>query len=203
MQVYIITSTNPKTLAFDTGIMNSLPNLSNLGNLKDLQGFNPQVFQKLLEQQMEGLKQGKPMMPSSWGLGKPLTEEEFKKMRAEKGASVLKTLQTDGKEVKEVNKQETKIEGTIEEVLNRVREEKAKLAQEGTAASSHEDLRKKLKARLQAKQVRRMNQHAASSYISKKMPQKMEDKPDENVKLDTNTDTNTDTNNIEEIEIVE
>ena len=181
-------------------------------NLKDLQdpGFNPDVFKKLLEQQMEGLKKGKPpMMPSSWALGKPLTEEEFKKMRAEQGASVIKTVKTDGNKV--TTEQDSMASGTIEEVLNRVREEKARNNVTTPEPVSSAELRKKLKARLQAKQVRRMSQHAVSSLMSKKMPQTgpKPDNEDTNKTKDTtdSTDTNEeqveDNEEIEEIEEIE
>ncbi len=169
-------------------VMNAMNSMNSIKDLQDMNEFNPDVFKKLLAQQMEGLKKGKPMMPSSWGLGKPLTEEEFKKMKAEKGASVIKTVKTDGNKVTtEQDSPNPMASGTIEEVLNRVREEKAKATQEPETVSSA-DLRKKLKARLQAKQVRRMSQHAVSSIMSKKMPQ-TQPKNDE-----TNNDTNDENN---------
>lgn len=139
--------------------------------MKAMKDMDPQVFRNLLEQQLESMRNGKSGLPQAWALGKPLTEEEFKKQKATQGASVIKTVSNKDKGIIEDSKQQQNsnktIEGTIEEVLARVKAEKEK-----EASDQHEDsasLRQKLRAKLHAKQARRMTKHAVSNMVSKKM----------------------------------
>lgn len=137
-----------------------------------MKGMDPRVFKKLMEQQLESLRSGKSGLPDSWAFGKPLTEEEFKKLKASEGASVIKTIKNTDKEV---SQSANKVEGTIEEILERVRAEKAKSYNSGDttnadkASADPETLRQKLRARLHAKQATRMSKFAVSSMVTKKL----------------------------------
>lgn len=161
-------------------------------------GMSPQVLKQLLDQQMSNLQNGQGALPKSWGFGKPLTEDEFKKMRAEKGASIVKTI---GDSLTESNDSKTtpygpKIEGTIEEILKKINAEKAsdqstQPINRGTKEDSpetHEDLRQKLRSRLQAKVSNRMSKYAVSTMVTKKMSGVQPTQNNDTISSQKNTD---------------